>query len=160
MKDLRTTISLWSTMPGALRGRRVLLVIRNQPSTPSLGYFIICIFNEFDRKMLAAVAEAEEWPVRRKNGDEALSEKSCKSLRALRWSQLQSSLSWEHARLSFSNAGENKPGLLHTASNSFFQGWALALIRWVFEGPDHRDCLGVCAPKSRTIQKLFQLFSF
>lgn len=40
------------------------LVIRNEPSTPSLGYFIICTFNEFDRKMLAALTEAEEWPVR------------------------------------------------------------------------------------------------
>lgn len=70
--------------------------------------------------------------------------KSCKSLPALRGSQFEFS-SWEHARLPFSNAGENKLGLLHTASNSFFRGWALALVRWVFEGPDHRDCLGVCS---------------
>lgn len=37
----------------------------------------------------------------------------------------------------------NKLGLLHIASDSFFQRWASFLIRWVFEGSDQRNCLGV-----------------
>lgn len=39
----------------------------------------------------------------------------------------------------FQMQGKTNLGCFTQPQIAFFQGWAFALIRWVFEGPDHRD---------------------